>query len=88
MVSLIGVDVPMAHAATNADNWQPVADEFVTLVKQIWTRITAAARILDKWLEDRFHISFSKIIRFIANIIIWVLEWIIGIIKWLVEAIT
>ncbi len=75
------------HAASEAANWNSVFQDFVKLVKQIWVRITAAARIFDTWLQDHIHISFSKIIRFIANIIIWVLESIIHAIKWILTAI-
>ena len=90
-IVFIGIMPFIGHAAdqsTDSTDWNSVFQDFVKLVKQIWIRITSAARIADQWLEDHLHISFSKIIRFIANIIIWILESVIRIIKSLVGATT
>ncbi len=80
-----------AQAATNDNGnaeWQGIWNEFVTLVKQIWVRITYAANIANNWIEVHLHINFGKIIRFIADIIIWILESLIKIVQWLVGLVT
>lgn len=75
------------QAAEDNFDAQGLWEEIVKLVKQIWGRITYAFNKLDAWLNKTFGINFTKIIKFIAKIIIWFLELLIKLVKWLIELI-
>jgi len=85
---ILTITANTAYATVLTDqNQENIGEEASNVFKKLISRFDEIFKAFDNWLNEKIGFNITKAIKFLGNVIIWIIQLVIKLAKWAVESI-